>query len=211
VSCASEPSPECAERRRRRATTTPGNQGQIERYRDQVAQRAQAASDDAAALAAVEDRILRAAPFELAARAHLIIARAGERERAAQPPPIAFGALVKVSPAQAGAGGGTATAQSGERTPRLGTGLPALRAPDAASRALRDDADAAARRLAEARRAAQAFMAAHGERLAAAKGVAQDYCTRYATPAETVANAAAAPAAAPGAGTDRAVIVPLER
>lgn len=179
VVCADMRSPECAVRKQVRTATTPGNQPQIDRYRDYTGARASAASEEARNLAMLEDHILHTVAQELSTSAHLALGAAGARARAAQPPAIAFDTFLKRPPSAPPATDQTATTQSGAYTERPGAGLPRIAASGKSSADLRAKADEADRTLADARRAAQAFIAKHQARIEQSRKVAQAFCTPY--------------------------------
>jgi hypothetical protein len=205
IQCDADDSPDCAARRKLRARTRPGNQRQIDLYRNLAGRRIEEAGEETSALATLEDRILRRAPFELSVRAHQVMDAARRSQYAVQAPPLAADAFINghAVAGQPAAPGGAATAQSGRRTPRIGTGLPVPAGAGAALRNLRERADAADRDLAHARREAQVFVAAHDARLADARSAAREHCGPSAP--------AAAGAATQDGRAEPARVVPLER
>lgn len=197
--CANKFSAACEERRKAHATSTPGNQSKIDDVRDYIERQAGDADAEATALAKLENRILYGAPVELREKADFVRAAAGRAAYDARPALVAPDTLLG---ARAGTPAASAAAAHIGRRTRTGAGLPPLAARNDMVRALRTGAEVAARRLADARRTAQAFMAVHEERVAASARVSRQYCAQYVL--------AVPGAAAAGAG-DGSRSEPLER
>lgn len=191
VNCAEHGTDDCAVREKlRRQRSRSGNVSTISDYTTYVARRIDDANRELDALALVEDAILRTAPFELSARAHLVIASAAQRLEAMRPRLVAPDAVI--TPGGKESAGGAAPAQSRTRVSHFEAQAPMLRGLSKENRELRDDADDADRDLSEALRKARAFMTAHEGRLARATILQADYCAAYG------ARQAAAVAAPPG-------------